>query len=324
MDRHRIIEESERRSGRQSARKGVLVFVPNAEPEARIGWRALFEAVRRDRWIHLAVIIGFCALGAASAFIPKRVYRAQSVLLRVSNSEQGDAMSALQGSSLGGLAGLAGINLEANDDFRKESLALLTSRDFTVRFIQEENLMPLLYESQWDAERARWRTNDPGKVPTIDDALDLFDHGVRTVTEDRRNGLTLVTIEWPDRFLAAKWANLLVARANAELRRRTIEDSEKKLEFLNRKLPETSVREIQQTLYRLMETELRKITFASVREEYAFRVIDSARVPMAKKPVRPRRSLSLLLGFSVAMMVCSWIAWLRARARASVETERRD
>jgi uncharacterized protein involved in exopolysaccharide biosynthesis len=322
MEQHGAIEDSEGRGSREGGRKGVLVFVPSAEPEFRPGWHAVLESLRRDRRIHVAIIVGCCAVGAALAFLPTKIYRAQAVLLPVSLAEASGMSAGVPQSSLSSLVGLAGINLDENDDFRKRSLALLTSKDFTARFIQEENLLPLLYASKWDAAAERWRVS-AGEAPTIDDALEMFERGVRTVSPDRRSGLTTVTIEWRDRTLAAQWANELVARANSELRRRTIEDSEKKLGFLNHKLAETSVMEIQQTLYRLMESELRKITLASVSQEYAFRVIDAARIPMAKRPVRPRPVLALLLALSGALMLSAWLAWVRANVRARAEPTRR-
>jgi len=254
-------------------------------------------------------------IAAGFGFLPKSVWRAQVTVLRVSNNDQQGLLSSLgSGGGAAALAGLAGINLDM-DDFKKESLALLTSKDFTLQFIQQENLLPLLFPDKWDARAGHWRSTDPDEIPTLDQALELFDKEVRSVTEDRRNQLTLVSMDWYDRELAAKWANAYVARANAQLRQRNIEYSKRSIDFLNQKLAESTVRDIQQTLYKLMENELRRITLASVREEYAYRVIDSARVPMKKKRVRPHPALALLSGLVASLLVSSWLAWLRARSQ---------
>jgi len=309
MDQHRHSDANERRS-RTEPGSGVLVFVPEARAELPLTWSGVLAALRRDRWLHLSIFAFCLAVAAAFAFLTEPVYRAQAVLLPVSASEQDGLLSGLQGSGLGSLAGLAGIELGAGDEFRKEALALLTSRDFTVRFIEDEKLLPLLFAKKWDERAQRWRVEE-SKIPTIDQGLERFDRSVRKVTEDRRNGLVLVSIEWPDRQRATQWANTLVARANAELRRRTIDDSERRLEFLRRELAKTDVVGLQQTLYRMMESELRKITIASVREQYAFRVVDPARVPLKNRQVRPRRALDLLLGFGVALAFSIWLLWMR-------------
>lgn len=324
MNEYQAVEESELRAGRKSGAEGLLVFVPNAATPARLAWGSVLGAAREQWALHIAILVVCLLIGAGFAFIPEPAWRAQVTLLRVSNNDQQGLLSSLgSGGGVGALAGLAGINLDL-DDFRKESLALLTSRDFTLDFIQKENLLPLLFADKWDAQAGHWRSNDPDKVPSLDDALDLFDREVRSVTEDRRNQLTLVSMEWYDRDLAAKWANSYVSRANAQLRQRNIEYSKRSLEFLNQKLQETNVREIQQTLFKLMENELRRITLASVREEYAYRVIDSARVPMKKKRVRPHRALSLLGGLVGALLLSSLLSWQRARSQLTAGPRRAE
>jgi uncharacterized protein involved in exopolysaccharide biosynthesis len=193
--------------------------------------RTLMTAFWRDRWFHAGVL--FISITCAVFYISltDKVFRAQVTVLPVSYNSQGGLIGGIE-SSLGGLAGIAGIDLNANDELRKESIALLSSKDFAVRFITDENLSPALFPERWDSKEGAW--TDPAGAPTLEDALDRFDREVRRVSEDRRNGLTQVSIEWHDRALAAKWANAYVARANSELRRRTIEDSQLCLEFLRR------------------------------------------------------------------------------------------
>jgi uncharacterized protein involved in exopolysaccharide biosynthesis len=311
MEHDRSSGASVRASASEGGRAGVLVFVPEVAPPLQLTLRGILDALRRDRWLYLGTFLVCFGCAVAYALLARPIYRAQVVLLPVSMTEDAGLLSGLQGSGLGSLAGLAGINLDGNDDFRKEALALLTSRDFTVGFIEAEQLLPLLYPKKWDSQARRWRVTG-SEVPTVDQALELFDKSVRRVTEDRRNGLVLVSIDWRDRVLAAAWANKLVARANAELRRRTSSDSQRSLEFLRRQLEQTEIVGLQQTLYRLMESELRKITLASVREQYAFRIIDAARVPMVDRPVRPQRALIVLLGFVLAVFACSALLWARA------------
>lgn len=299
-------------SQNSATRNGVLVFVPEAVQKRPYSWRTLTVAFQRNLWTHVGIFVVCLALALLYILVTQPVYRAQVVVLPVSTSSQSGILSGLQSSGLGGLAGLAGINLDSNDDFRKEAMALLTSKDFAIRFINDEGLLPILFSKKWDAQQRRWRSNDSDAIPTIEEAVEYFDTDVRSVSEDRRSGLTNVSFEWKDRVQAAHWANVYVARANSEMRRRTIQDSQRSLEFLRRELQKTSVTELQQTLYRMMESEMRKVTLASVREEYAFRVIDAAQIPMVKNPVRPKRVLVLLFAISIAFLISSMLAWSRA------------
>lgn len=311
MDDHRCREASSSDSREGRERRGVLVFVSEVDEKTRLTGRMLLTTMFCDRWLHVAIFLA--CIGVATAYIvfARPVYRAQAVLMPVSMSEQSGLLSGLQGTGLGGLAGLAGINIGSGDDFRKEAVALLSSRDFTARFIDQENLLPILFADKWDEKSGKWATRKADEVPTIDEGLEFFDRTVRSVTEDRRTGLVLISIEWHDRMRAAEWANALVGRVNSEMRRRTVQDSDRSLEFLRRELTKTDIVGLQQTLYRLIEEELKKITLASVREEYAFRVIDAARVPLKSKPVRPRRILVFLLGLASAILISGTLVSVR-------------
>ena len=298
-------------SGLASEARGVLVFVPEVRAERGPGLRVVLAALRRDLWIHLLILLVCLAGAAAYVLLTGPVYRAQVVVLPVSESSPGGLLSGLQGSGLGSVAGLAGINLGGNDDFHKESMALLTSKDFAASFLQDEHMLPILYADKWDAAQGRWRVG-PSEQPTLEQALERFDREVRAVTEDRRSGLTQISMEWRDRQLAAKWANDFVARANAELRRRTLQDAQKSLKFLSAELDKTTVTGLRETLFRLMETEMRKEMMTAVREDYAFRIMDLARVPMATRPVRPRPALAFALALACALLASSWLLWSRA------------
>jgi uncharacterized protein involved in exopolysaccharide biosynthesis len=76
--------------------------------------------------------------------------------------------------------------------------------------------------------------------------------------------------------------------------------------------------EVQQAIYRLVEDQFKAITAASVREQYAFRIVDPARVPEARRPKSPRRVLMAVLGGFALGAVCAlalWIRHFRARIR---------
>ena len=59
-----------------------------------------------------------------------------------------------------------------------------------------------------------------------------------------------------------------------------INDATKSINYLREELNKTSVVELQQAIYRLLEkAQTKKIMLANVRDQYAFSVIDSAKVP---------------------------------------------
>jgi uncharacterized protein involved in exopolysaccharide biosynthesis len=143
---------------------------------------------------------------------------------------------------------------------------------------------------------------------------------VRSVTEDAKTGLITLAIEWEDRELAARWVEELVRRANGEMRRRAIDESSRSLAFLDEQAQKTNVLEVQQAIYKLMESEMKTMTMANVREEYAFRVIDPPVVADADDEAWPNKPLiavgAALLGLMLGLLV-AFMRDLRRRLRGA-------
>jgi uncharacterized protein involved in exopolysaccharide biosynthesis len=290
-------------------------FVPVFETDAPrpVTFGELYRAARRRwLWMLLGAVLGL-GLGTALAFIIRPVYQGKVLMVAVKDDAGAGGLSGLLG-QFGGLASLAGISV-GSDSKRAENVAVLMSRGFTERFIRDEGLMQIMYASRWDPERKAWKPHLWKRDPTMANAIRKFDSKIRSIAEDRRSGIITLTIEWKDRELAARWANELVARANAEIRRTAIADSKRNIEYLQREAAETSVAALQQSIYRVVETEVRRGMLANVRPDYAFRVLDPAAVPDEREFVRPKRMLlaagGLVFGFLVALALAIGVALQR-------------
>lgn len=277
-------------------------FVPVFDPDAARPvtftelWRGLLS---RWRWLLLAAVAGL-ALGAAAALLMRPVYHARVVVALVKEDAASSALGSIAG-QLGGLASLAGVSL-GTDARKAEYVAILMSRGFTERFIRDENLLPVLFASRWDEGKQAWKPHLWKRDPTVADAVRRFDRKIRSITEDRRSGIITLLIEWRDREQAARWANLLIERANNELRALAIEESRRNIEYLEREIQRTQVVGVQQSIYRIVENEVRRSMMANVRVEYAFRVLDPAVVSEAHEFVRPRRALLAIGGLLFSLM----------------------
>lgn len=256
-------------------------------------------ANRRKGTIIFVATAGACVALAAS-FLLKPVFRAEVLLLNSPvEKRSGNLFSGLGGGGAG-LAALAGIG-EGTDSNSQEALAVLKSRSLIDKFVEDKNLLPVLFKSEWDEKRNAWKIRSPlmaviaGKQPTLSEAYELFDKKIRHVDEDRRTGLVTLGIEWTDPTLAAQWASEIVNRANAQLRASAIKQSEKSLMFLKDEATKSAEVEVKQAVYKLIDSELKREMFAQVNEDYAFKVIDPPVVP--EKKARPKRSLFAALGF---------------------------
>jgi uncharacterized protein involved in exopolysaccharide biosynthesis len=268
--------------------------------------------LRQGKWLLIGITALCVGLAALYAFTATSWYRAE-VLLKLADPKSVQGLSGQLG-GLEGLAGLAGINL--GSDNTAEPIAVLTSREFTGNFITSQNLLPVLFAKKWDASAKRWKSSRARDQLDVRDGIRYFDKTLRTVTEDRKTKLIRMTVDWTDAETAAAWANLLVERANEHMRQRALTEAQSKVNYLKQELATSNLVTIQQSIGRVLETELQKLMLANVNKEYAFRVIDHAQIPKWRN--QPRRFLIVLascfLGPVIATLsVFARLAFRRAR-----------
>lgn len=271
------------------------------------------------KWTIITTTALFLAAGIAAALLLTPVYRSEAVLAAVDQEEEGLSISSMMG-QLGGLLPIGGLTSQQSSS-KEQALAIMRGRSFTEEFIENEGLMPVLFADGWDADGQRWLAEDPSDVPTLHDAYRLFDEEIRSVAEDSATGLVTLTIDWSDRVLARDWADKLVARLNDKIRLQAISEAESKIEYLNRELEKTSVVDLQQVIYRLMQTQISAITAANVNEQYAFRVLDRPAVADEDDFVSPQRRLlvvaGLLVGFVIGVVLALFADFYRRYKDAS-------
>lgn len=280
--------------------KPILERLMEHDPE-EISLRELFDAVWARRLLIIALTLAFGIAAAVVSLLLPEKYEASVVLSPVDDDGSGKlgGAGALL-SQFGGLASLGGLSLGGGGS-KSVAIATLQSHALTEDFIRENDLLPTLYEDDWDAANKRWTITDPEKIPTQWKAERDFAKKVRSVNEDKKTGLVTLTIEWTDPEIAAKWATELVDRTNRRLRAKAIAESQTNLAYLNEQLTKTSVLELQKSIYGLIEAEIKKVMLANGSEEYAFKVIDPARV--AEEKVSPKRMLMTAVGLFAGMML---------------------
>ncbi|MDP3293323.1 MAG: Wzz/FepE/Etk N-terminal domain-containing protein [Nevskia sp.] len=270
------------------------------DPE-EISLRDLFDALWSRRLLIIALTLGFGIAAAVVSLLLPEKYEASVVLSPVdeeSGSKLGGAGALL--SQFGGLASLGGLNLGGSGK-KSVAIATLQSHALTEAFIHDNQLLPVLYADDWDADKKTWTTTDPKETPTLWKAERTFAKKVRSLAEDKKTGLITLTITWTDPELAAKWAGELVQRANEVLRAKAIAESQANLSYLNEQLTKTSVVELQRSIYSLIEAEIKKVMIANGSDEYAFRVVDPARVP--EQRVSPKRLLIIAVGVFAGLIL---------------------
>jgi len=261
-----------------------------------------FRVLSRYKWLIAATTLLCAGLTTAIGLLLAPVYRAEVLMAPATAPELSSGSLTRLTSQLGGLANLVGMDQPQNESTAK-SIAMLKSRSFTESFIRDNNLMPVLFSDVWNPEKNDWDVDNPEDVPTMWDAYEFFNEDVRHIDEDPITGLIRVGIELQDRTLAPLLANSLVRDANKYAQQVAIVEAQKSIDYLNREINKSAAVEVQQAIYRLVESQIQKIMLANVREEYAFTIIDPAVAPDSDEFVWPNRLLFVISGITAGLLI---------------------
>ena len=251
-------------------------------------------AIVRRRWIQVLIctFVGF-AVSATLAFTVTKTYRVETVLIAVAGQQPSISESLL--GQLGGLGSLAGSLVGSSSSTQEEAIAFLQSRTFTRDFIVQKDLLPVLFPDAFEESMTQKQARS-AELPTIWDGVMRFEDDVRKVERDRVSGLIRFAMEWNDPQIAEEWARDWVSEANTRLRQRAIDEAETNIAYLENQLELTSVAELRQAIYDLMESQIKAAMLAQARSDYAFRVVDPPMMPDPDDFVRPQRVLYILIG----------------------------
>jgi uncharacterized protein involved in exopolysaccharide biosynthesis len=252
----------------------------------------LLELIRTllQAWKAIVGITILCTgLAVAYALYAPEVFKAETLLAPAQEEKSGASSSLRQ---FGGLAAMAGISIPSDSNV-EQVVATLNSRKFLRTYINQNKLIPVLFDEIWDADNQSWMVPSVEDEPTEQKAIKSFKTCL-SVDEDKNSGLITLSISWKDPEVAAQWANDLVKQLNEQLREQAISDSKKRVGYLEQELAKTTLQDMRAVLYNLLESEKQKAMLANVNEDFALEVIDPAVAPAT--PEKPKRKLIVALG----------------------------
>jgi uncharacterized protein involved in exopolysaccharide biosynthesis len=280
-------------------RQTIFVQLPATDDGDDIDLVRVATALRRAAKVILIAVTLITVIALGLSFLVTPVYRGEAVVAPIDFGNTQSGLGNLAG-SFGGIAALAGVDLGA-DSTGKEALAILRSRAFARQFLMDFNLMPVLFEELWDADRSDWISAN--EQPTLNEAVLYFQEDVLQVSEEPDANLILIRIHWHDRTLAALWANEIVAAINSHIRSNKILEAKESIAFLEQEQAASSIVEVKQGIYSLIQQQIESIMLANVKEEYAFKVIDPAVVPDADDYIKPSRLLWVVGAFFSSLLL---------------------
>jgi len=294
---------------------------PSRDPLLEIDFSALWQVMVERRRLIAVITAVMTFLSVIYALILPPVYRAEVLLMPLSQNQGSTSMLTGQVSELAALTGFSFTG--SSDAYVQRALATLKSRALTESFMKEAGVLQAMYASMWDPGKKAWKSTgwsisaDPPAGPSMESAYRAFSNGICTVQFDRKTNLTTVTIDWSDPKLAAEWANKLVRFVNAHMQAEAVRDAERNIEYLREQLGKNASVELQQSIYNLIEAQMKAKMVASTREEYAFKVIDPAAVPERK--LKPSRRAIVMVGGIFGLLLGIAIAFLQPRLQPIVQ-----
>lgn len=241
-------------------------------PEEEMHLLDLWYAITSRKLLIFLVVMGFTLFGGLLAWVIPMKWKGEVTVSIVPQSK-----TTTTSTSSTTTPPPVDLNMPYTSD---EILGYVQGRDFIYRFINKYNLLPILFDKDWNADKKEWQLSTVHRW-IYGDTISLWDgygkfSGILDVSTDDETSLTTVTVTWTDAKLATDWATKVVEMLNMEMRERAINESQTILAELESQLKRTSVLELQQSIYALMEVQMAKIASAKVHPEYVFKVVDSA------------------------------------------------
>ncbi|MBH0048889.1 MULTISPECIES: Wzz/FepE/Etk N-terminal domain-containing protein [unclassified Pseudoalteromonas] len=292
----------------------------NNQDYIEVDFRTLISILWKGRILIVGITALFSVIAVLFSLSLPNIYRSEA-LISVVEQGQDSPLSGLS-STFGGLASIAGINLQAGSGSKRDiAIETLKSRTFISDFININELKPLLigvegwnaekneliYDSEvYDIENNIWvREVSYPKTKTPSD-LEAYRYLIKenlSISEDEDTGFIRVSIKHYSPYIAKRILDSLINSINNKLRMIDIEEANKSVVFLQSKLKETKNVDIRKIMFDMIEGQVQNQMLAEVRDEYVFKTIDPAIVDEVK--FSPKRAIlsimGAILGFFIAV-----------------------
>jgi LPS O-antigen subunit length determinant protein (WzzB/FepE family) len=270
--------------------------------EDKIDIKELFDVLWAGKF-KIILITTIFALGSVfhSLSIPNQ-YKA-SAILAPSSGGVSDSFS-----QLGGLASLAGIQMGGSSAGNETKIAseIMQSWSFIESFVMQNDLAPILFAADsWDEKTNQINYNkevydyknktwlgDNG-TPTSWEMFEAFS-GVLSIEEDKRSGLTKVSIEYISPDIAKLWVDLYVSSINEYMQVRKIQMVNKNIEYLDAQIDGNTVSEMREVFFGIISEQIKSKMMAEATPDYAFITVSPSMVP--EKKSQPSRAMICIIG----------------------------
>lgn len=216
-------------------------------------------------------------------------------------------------SGLSGLASMAGINLGNSSGDREgaSALATLNSRTFLSAYINNNKLKPKLFPDLWDQNKKKWKNDVPSDLGSVSSLKKMI------TLKKQESGILIYQINSYSAELSSELANSLIKSINNYVRQQAVEEAQKSILFLKKELSSTNLAGIQNTIYRQIEAQTKRMTLANARDQYAYKIIDRAVTSLS--PSWPNKLQVSLLGLVIGIILGAMISLYSGLIRKEID-----
>jgi|TARA_B110000114_G_scaffold7624_1_gene7737 uncharacterized protein involved in exopolysaccharide biosynthesis len=287
-----------------------VLIQPQVHYDDEINLRELFTVLWVGKIKIIAITAMFAIMSVFYALSVPNQYKA-SVSLVPAQQQSGGISGAL--AQLGGIASLAGVSLGSGDSSESQiAQRIMQSWSFIDDFIKSNNLEIDIFAAEgWDRASGKlnidedlynsgttqWlvkneETNKVG-MPSSWRLFETFTE-ILSVSEDKKTGLVSMSIEYYSPQIAKQWLDMYISAINKHMQERQMAKVTRNIEYLEAQIAKTTIAEMQEVFYTIIEEQLKSKMLAEANPDYAFVVVSPSMVPEQKS--QPKRALICILG----------------------------
>jgi len=295
-----------------------------------IDLRELFGVLWAGKIKIIAITAVFAVASIIYALSVPNQYKATALLAPAQSS--GGGLSGALG-QLGGLASLAGVSLGGGESSEGQiAQEIMKSWSYIEGFIDDNDLAVELAAAQgwskgsnelqindsvYDTQNKQWLVENEAGVtgpPTSWSLFQAFSERL-AVSEDKKSGLVSVSIEYYSPLIAKQWVDMYVESINRFMQQRQVDKVTRNIAYLQEQIGKTSIAEMQEVFYSIIEEQTKSKMLAEASPDYAFVAVGPSMVPEQKS--QPKRALMCILGTLLGGMLSVLLVLIMHYARKS-------
>lgn len=264
--------------------------------EGEIDLRDLFAVLWASKIKILAITTIFAIASVFYALSVPNQYKASALLAPAKYESSG-----LQGSlgQLGGLASLAGVNLNSGGSGETQmAKSIMVSWNFIEGFIKSNNLADELVAVEgWNQESNELQINK--KVYDVKNQRWLVDKPTswslfksfssRLSVSETNSGFLSISIEHYSPYLAKQLLDLYISAINKHMQELQVMKVNNNINYMQEQLKRTSIAEMQEVFYTIIEEQIKNKMLAEASPDYAFVAVNASMLPEEKS--QPKRAI---------------------------------